>query len=86
MASGGQNASVDELRLRVALEDADDRGRHELSEAIKSVRDDLRRDIKLYVGLGVACGNGIAAVVISRIGPGSSVPNAAHAVRHLLGL
>jgi hypothetical protein len=79
--------SINDLELRVALGASEERQRHEVALALKEFKDDVRRDIRLYVGLGVACGNAVAAYVIAKWGPSTNtVPAAARAVRHFVGL
>ena len=83
-----QPGPIDELELKVAVTAAEATARHELAEAIKTVKDDLRRDIKLYVGLGVLGGNAVAAFVMAKFGASpTEAPSAAvDTVRTLIGL
>ena len=56
--------------------------REELHTVLREFKDDVRHDIKLYVGLGVAGGNAIAAILIAKLSPGtgSTVAAAARAI------
>jgi hypothetical protein len=77
---------VDQLEMRVAIASSEERQRKEFDDRLRSWRDELRRDIRLYVGLGVMGGNAIAAVVIAKVGPAQPAASAVGAVRHLVGL
>lgn len=80
---------IDELELRVALASSEERARHELSGVLKTVKDDLRRDIKLYCGVGILGGNALAAVIATQLTP-TPAANAARgglrAIQLVLGL
>lgn len=77
---------VDKLELEVAIGASQERTRHEYGAALDRVKDDLRRDIKLYVGLGVAAGNALAAIIAAKLGPSEAASTAARAVRSILPL
>jgi hypothetical protein len=77
---------VDQLELQVAVAASEERSRHAWERDIEHVLADVRRDIKLYTGLGVLAGNAVAAVVISKFGPASQIPAAARHVVRLLPL
>lgn len=81
-----ERTPVDELELKVAIAASEERQRHDVKETLTEFKQDVRRDLRLYVGLGVACGNAVAAVAIQMLGPSNSIPSAAHAARQFLGL
>lgn len=69
------------LEVSTAIHAAEAKGREELKESIKEVRDELKGSIKLYVGLGVAGGNALVALVSAYVGP-HQTQQAASAVAH----